>query len=130
MFEVLYLLIASCDDNTDWKELDCSHNLQRMVGSLWHVAASRWHNVLLSTALCAVSDPAAGSECYPAWTFMGPVILVDPGEAVLVRGQLLKLEDGKILELLEGPKKKKCVHPTRVAGLCKTCPRRKGKLSR
>ena len=60
----------------------------------------------------------------------GPVILVDPGEAVLVRGQLLKLEDGKILELLEGPKKKKCVHPTRVAGLCKTCPRRKGKLSR
>ena len=70
VFEVLYLLIASCDDNTDWKEFDCSHNLQRMVGSLWHVAASRWHNVLLSTALCAVSDPAAGSECYPAWTFI------------------------------------------------------------
>lgn len=28
VFEVLYLLIASCDDNTDWKDFDCSHNLQ------------------------------------------------------------------------------------------------------
>ena len=45
--------------------------------------------------------------CLGAENTEGPVILVDPGEAVLVRGQLLKLEDGKNLELLEGPKKKK-----------------------
>ena len=58
---------------------------------------------------------------------LGPV---DPGDVVVMRGQTLRLDQQegqwRILEVLEGPRKKKCVHPTRVAGLCKSCPRRKG----
>ena len=54
VFEVLYLLIASCDDNTDWKEFNCSHNLQRMVGSLWHVAASMAQCLAFNRAVCGI----------------------------------------------------------------------------
>ena len=56
------------------------------------------------------------------------VVLSNPNHALLMRGQMLKLgyENGnwKILNVLEGPRRKKCIHPTRVAGLCKICPRR------
>ena len=62
---------------------------------------------------------------------LGPV---DPGDVVVMRGQTWRLDQQegqwRILEVLEGPRKKKCVHPTRVAGLCKSCPRRKGKQIR
>lgn len=62
---------------------------------------------------------------------LGPV---DPGDVIVMRGQTLRLDQQegqwRILEVLEGPRKKKCIHPTRVAGLCKSCPRRKGKQIR
>ena len=71
----------------------------------WH-----WHG-------CGFWSAGLAASCrLGAENTEGPVILVDPGEAVLVRGQLLKLEDGKILELLEGPKKKEEMRSSHSGG--------------
>lgn len=70
-----------------------------------------------------------GRRGWPLVRLEAQTVLVDPAGHLLVRGQQLKLSGAldslKILELLEVPRRKKCIHPTRVAGLCKSCPRLK-----
>ncbi|CAK9089473.1 unnamed protein product [Durusdinium trenchii] len=70
-----------------------------------------------------------------------PVVVADPGSGshgLLMRGQMLRLSftstGWKLLHVVDagssGRKRQRCIHPTRVGGLCKSCPRRSKSKSR
>lgn len=73
-----------------------------------------------------------GRQGWPLMQFEDQQLLMKPPETLVMRGQQWKLhlvdDEWQILEPVEELgklPKKKCIHPTRVAALCKNCPRRK-----
>ena len=100
-----------------------------MTGVIVGFARNGWPSVRLSQEAAQHARSASVVVAEPSL----------PDGTLLMRGQRLKLAisgeglDGNerdtswraIAVLTEtGPKKKKCIHPTRVAALCSNCPRR------
>jgi len=100
-----------------------------------------WPMVRLNvdTPLAPASEvlPSAAAPHMPASGAAACVVPARPcavSQGPLIRGQRVLVgrhgegagEGWAVLELLPSePKKRRCIHPTRAAGLCRNCPRRK-----
>ena len=101
----------------------------QLTGVITGFAGNGWPSVRLSLEAAQLSP------------LQSRVVLVKPqlsDGALLMRGQKLQLEavqdDNKthwkaVAVLAEVVQKRKCIHPTRAAGLCMNCPRRRSSRS-